>query len=270
MFSKLFGAGLAMLVAVAAGSLFFGWDTVATTAAAWRSRMVAAAEEAKSDEQQLAEIRVRIDRLKDERARAARELAKHDVTLGRYQEQARRLGVDLERGEDALYRARKLLDSKTDKDQFLIAGRTYTRQQLSDDAVARVERCKALRTQLQHTEQQIGQLERALREGQATLVQADQQTGVLENRLETLQVRVAAGQLREQLAELTPQSATLERTTTRLTEALDRLELQVEVSERQDEASASIPISVEVVDCEGRWENSEDAREKIDEYFEGT
>lgn len=269
MFSKMFGAGLVVFLAVAAGGLFFGWDTVATTAAAWRSRIVAAAEQAKSDEQQLAEIRVRIDRLRDERDRAARELARYEVTLGRYQEQVRRLEDELERGEDALQRARRLLDSKADKDQFLIAGRIYTRQQLSDDAVARVDRCKALRAQLQHTGQQIGQLERALREGQAALVQADQQTGQLENRLAALQVRVAAGQLREQLADLSPNSASLERTTARLTETLDRLELQVEVSGRQHEAAAISPVSLEVVDWEGRWEKSDDARERIDEYFEG-
>lgn len=268
MLSKLFGAGFVMLAAVAAGSLFFGWDTVATTATAWRSRIVEAAEDAKGDEQQLAEIQVRIDRLKDERNRAARELAKHEVSLERYQAQARRLEDELERREDELYRARKLLDSKADKDQFLIAGRTYTRQQLSDDAVARVERCKSLRTQLEHTQRQISQLERALGEGREALVQADQQTSLLQNRTETLRVRVSAGQLQEQLATLRPDSATLERATTHLTEALDRLELQVEVDDRQFEASASIPVSLEVVDWEGRPQNTGDAREKIDEYFD--
>jgi hypothetical protein len=53
-----------------------------------------------------------------------------------------------------------------------------------------------------------------------------------------------------------------------LTESLDRLEVQVEVSERQYEASATSPVSPELIDWESRSQETSDTREKIDEYFD--
>lgn len=266
---KLFGTCVLAGLVLAVGTYTLGWDSLVTSVTAVRDQIRSAINYAKSEPQQAAEIAVQLERVSEAIIRGQKKLAEIAATLEEWREKQPRLEDELARQEEFLSRARTLLH--TSKDSFLIGGRRYSREELSADAVARVNRCKSLKAQLQQTREQIEQLERALREGQAAVSQAQQEAQTLESRLAVMKTRIERVQLQEQMAKVVGRlrvSAQLDGAAAKLVERLDDLDVKLRAKELQIEQDAVSRQAGGLVDWENKRPAASDARALVDEWFD--
>ena len=182
------------LILVVLAILLLGWGTVWSHIKAVRVESAERISSVASDSHEANRIRVLL-RASDDKILA------HQDKLADLEHQRARIASEMValRGRIAnqreiLVRARELL-SDPGRGTMDVNGRLYTRQQVEEDAVARVSDLKALSANLQLQEQVIGRLDAALRDGQANLAKARQireenvaQLNLLEIRLQNARV----------------------------------------------------------------------------------
>jgi hypothetical protein len=184
---------LALILAVLA-ILLLGWGTVWSHVKAVQVESAERISSVASDSHEANRIRVLL-RASDEKILVHQDkLADVELQRARIASEIVALRGRIANQREILARARTLL-SDPDRATMDVNGRSYTRQQVEEDAVARVSNLKALSANLQLQEQVIGRLDAALRDGSANLAKARQireenveQLNLLEIRLQNARV----------------------------------------------------------------------------------
>lgn len=113
---------------------------------------------------------------------------------------AQRARRELDKQQELLTRAKGLLDEG--RPQYQIGGKTYTRQQLCDDANVRLAQSKQLQATLALQDEIGAKLRAAERQGRANLRKAEQLKLERESELKELETRLANAGLLQKVNEL--------------------------------------------------------------------
>ena len=100
-----------------------------------------------------------------------------------------------------LIRIKALLDEK--KEAYVIGGHEYTRAEVNADALSRLEDSKRLQEEIEFQQSLLGDLNKAIDQGDKTLVAVRQKQHQLKDQLVRLEARNANADLRNEVATLT-------------------------------------------------------------------
>ena len=258
---------LAIGAALIAGAavLVLGWDSVSTTVAGANKGVQEAFEEAKSDVQKAAELEVLLEKLGSDIEEHADKLAEVEERQEKWVGHGEQIEQELVKQQGILRRAKRMLDGT--EDQFRIGGRSYTREELNEDALARVDHCKRLDQEATSARCVVEQLEGSVQQGRKALSQSHSQRRQLAAKLATLTARLGNARM---MAEVNDAIAQLRSSPfepqTKLARELARFESRVRDVERDLERKARTCQGDMIVDWEG-GARPKDARSAITELL---
>lgn len=191
-----------MIVVAVLAVLLFGWGTV-------RSHVQAVQSESTERLSQVASDTHEATRIRGLMRESSEKILDHQETLSeaeghreRTQSEVERLQREIAKQKDILAKAKVLL-SESNGQTVDVNGKRYSRQQVEDDAVARVSHFKALSETLKLKDQVIGRLDTAIRDGRANLAKAKTIRQQNAEGLKILEIRLQNARVIESVATFT-------------------------------------------------------------------
>jgi len=238
------------LVVLAIGLVIFGPAKVRSHAIAGRERINKGIDEISPDAQEAARIRVLLWGFDEDVIEYRGKLAdvEHQLSADRKAQKKLEAGIGSQR--EILSREQELLNEE--QAAYEIQGRTYTRQQLEEDALARISHSKSLQRELELKNQVVAQLSVALRDGRKNLSKAMAARREKAEELTVLEARLQAANMLNQVAEiakdlgdapLAPRSE--------LGKALRNFEKRVQNAERRNDGLSTDARGGLVIDWDG-------------------
>jgi hypothetical protein len=255
------GAG----AAVALAALILGptglWNTLRGAREVAREHF----EDAKSDAQRVAEIRVGLKDLDDKIVRFSGKLSSITTQAAAAERRLKELEADLEKQRGLLTRAKALLDEE--KESYTIGGQPYTRVQLNADALARLSHCERLVKRIEIERQAakaladtVASSRTNLAKAQLTRQQKAAELTALEARLENARMLAQVNALAHEL-KASPLEAQSE-----LAKQFEALQTRVEQEEQRARLdSTERPGSL--IDWDGKAGRSAEAGEAIARFL---
>ena len=158
-----------------------------------------------------------------------------------------------------------------DRDHYLVGGKTYSKQQVTDDVMARVRCCDRLSGELQTRRQLADRLTAAETQGRAGLERAKQVKREKAAELEALEARLAHAGLLKQVSRLGQQ---VERDApgfdSELTRPFAELERRVRREERRADDLAAEANGGLIVDWRGSADSTAEAKQALDRVLANT
>jgi len=234
------------------------------SARAMRERVNDNVESAKDDVQAAKEIQILLQDLDDKIDRSADELAVVQETEEASQKRVEELENEIARLRGNLTDAKQLLDQG--KAEYEIHGCRYSRDEISADAMVRLDRCKQLEQELQWERETLAQLSAALGEGRQMLLEARSTRRQKSSELESLQAQLQNAHMLAQINELTSQFPVSAACTTELGEKLKAFRLRARQALRKSNQILGGHQESGVVNWEGPA-GPTDASDAITEYL---
>lgn len=172
-----------------------------TTLRASRNSAGEALENAKSDPQRVAEIRVELQDFDEQIHRFADELGKVESRAAATDRQVQELDKELAKQRDVLTRAKSMLDEN--RDTYQISGARYSRAELNADAHVRLGKCEQITRTLETQRAVAKQLNDAVAEARTNLTNARLSRQQKAVELVALEARLENARMLQQVNELT-------------------------------------------------------------------
>jgi len=227
--------GLLVLAAIAA--FLLGPDRLWTTIGGARKVVGQEIDDAKSDVQLAAELEVLLEGMDEDVETYADKLADVEDRRAGWERRSQDIGQALGTQRGILARAKDLLEQG--QDVYLIGTRSHTRQQVNDDAKARLAHCKQLVQEAEWSKGVVDQLSQSVDEGRKALSEAQGSRQGIAAKLEMLQARLTNARLMAQVHDAVEhlRASPLE-PRSELARQLGRFEARVKKAERYVERRA--------------------------------
>ena len=237
------------LVLLALAIAVFGPQKVLSHMTAGRERLSAGIDEVSSDAQEAARIRVLLRKADEDILEYQDRLADVQSQLAADGRTIKRIEMEIANQRDILGKERDMLQQ--DKPSYKIQGRSYSRSQVEQDALSRMNHAKSLEKDLDLKRQVVSRLQRAVADGRKNLDKAlaarHEMAGelkVLVTRLDGARVLNKVNEVAKNLSEapFAPQSE--------IGKALKAFEKRVRKAERRNDAFSTEARSGVIIDWE--------------------
>ena len=196
---KLTSIGKVVIVVAVLAVLLFGWGTVWSHVKAVQTESAAKISSVASDTHEAARIRVLLRESNEKILDHADKLADAEGHRARTQSEIASLQGEITKQKEILAKAKDLL-SGAGGQMIDVNGKQYSRQQVEDDAVARVAHFKALIEKAKLKGQVIGRLDAAIRDGRTNLAKAKTMRQGNADGLKILEIRLQNARVIESVA----------------------------------------------------------------------
>ena len=220
-----------------------------------------------------------IDIAKDEVQKSLERISKYQMNISRCRIKANLIAEDVEElkerkvgNEAILKKAEKALKENQPGDTITVNNKSYTWEQVNQDALLRIDRCKVLNTETKEKEALLEGLSREIEEAKRQMVIAIDKTNQLTGKIQEWEIKIAVKQVEVEISELVKAikgdplgSAS---GVTRAMNALQDRYLELEAKASVARESAVGTGRGNIVDWEGDIAPRK-AAEAIDAYFSG-